>query len=42
MDMKQDVINMVNSIENETVLNYIRIVIEEAIEDIEADKHKEE
>ena len=43
MDMKQDIINKINSIENEEALGYIRIVVEEVIEDIEvANKSKEE
>lgn len=43
MDMKQNIINMVNSIEDEKALRYIRIVVEEVIEDIEVtNKPKEE
>lgn len=43
MDLKEDIINKINLIEDEKALNYIRIIIEDIIEDIEVIyKSKEE
>lgn len=41
MDLKQEIIDMVNSIDNDNALNYIRIVVEEVKEDIEIIKKTE-
>lgn len=35
MDVKQNIIDMINSIDNENALNYIRIIVEEVVEDVQ-------
>lgn len=35
MDLKQEIIDMVNSIDNDNALNYIRIVVSDVKEDVE-------